>query len=104
MSKSQRDKGNRFEREVVNYLKEKGFHDAKRIPLSGSQQGFKGDLIIQRTEDSPSLLGECKCRASGFKLIYDSIEKDDANVLFIKHDRKETLVVMKIEDYVNGKF
>ena len=49
MSKSQRDKGNRFEREVVNYLKEKGFHDAKRIPLSGSQQGFKGDLIIQRT-------------------------------------------------------
>ena len=27
MSKSQRDKGNRFEREVVNYLKEKGFHD-----------------------------------------------------------------------------
>jgi Holliday junction resolvase len=73
MSKSQRDKGNRFEREVVNYLKEKGFHDAKRIPLSGSQQGFKGDLIIQRTEDSPSLLGECKCRASGFKLIYDYI-------------------------------
>ena len=29
MSKSQRDKGNRFEREVVNYLKEKGFNDAK---------------------------------------------------------------------------
>ncbi len=30
MSKMQRDKGKRFEREVVNTLKESGFYDAKR--------------------------------------------------------------------------
>ena len=50
MSKMQRDKGKRFEREVVNTLKESGFYGAKRIPLSGLQEGFKGDVLIQRTE------------------------------------------------------
>ena len=50
MSKMQRDKGKRFEREVVNTLKESGFYEAKRIPLSGLQEGFKGDVIIKRTE------------------------------------------------------
>ena len=46
MSKMQRDKGKRFEREVVNTLKESGFYEAKRIPLSGLQEGFKGDAEL----------------------------------------------------------
>ena len=92
----QRDKGKRFEREVVNTLKESGFFDAKRVPLSGLQEGFKGDVILKRTESSKELLGECKSRAGGFKLIYDA--------LFIKHDRKPILVVMSLEDYIKGDF
>ena len=52
MSKMQRDKGKRFEREVVNSLKEAGFYDAKRIPLSGLQEGFKGDIKLRRNESS----------------------------------------------------
>tara|TARA_B100000287_G_scaffold81963_2_gene74595 strand:+ start:1449 stop:1760 length:312 start_codon:yes stop_codon:yes gene_type:complete len=99
MSKSQRDKGKRFEREVVNTLKEHGFQ-AKRIPLSGSQEGFKGDIIFRKNDYSEELLGECKSRGSGFKLIYDSLEKDQADVLFIKQDRKDTLVVLSLENYI----
>ena len=57
MSKMQRDKGKRFEREVVNTLKESGFFDAKRIPLSGLQAGFKGDILLKRNESSKELLG-----------------------------------------------
>ena len=82
MSKMQRDKGKRFEREVVNTLKESGFFGAKRIPLSGLQES----------------------RAGGFKLIYDAKEQDDADKVFIKQDRKPVLVVMSLEDYIKGEF
>ncbi len=104
MSKMQRDKGKRFEREVVNTLKESGFFSAKRIPLSGLQEGFKGDILLKRNETSKELLGECKSRAGGFKLIYDAKEQDNADILFIKQDRKPVLVVMSLEDYIKGDF
>ena len=104
MSKIQRDKGKRFEREVVNTLKDAGFYDAKRIPLSGLQEGFKGDITLKRKETSKQLLGECKSRGGGFKLIYDAKEQDGADLLFIKQDRKPVLVVMSLEDYIKGDF
>ena len=104
MSKMQRDKGKRFEREVVNTLKESGFFGAKRIPLAGLQEGFKGDVLIQRTESSKEILGECKSRAGGFKLIYDAKEQDNADIVFIKQNRKPVLVVMSLEDYIKGEF
>ena len=104
MSKMQRDKGKRFEREVVNSLKEAGFYDAKRIPLSGLQEGFKGDIKLRRNESSKELLGECKSRGGGFKFIYDAKEQDGADILFIKQDRKPVLVVMSLDDYMKGDF
>ena len=104
MSKMQRDKGKRFEREVVNTLKDAGFYDAKRIPLSGLQEGFKGDITLKRKETSKQLLGECKSRGGGFKLIYDAKEQDGADLLFIKQDRKPVLVVISLEDYIKGDF
>ena len=53
----------RFEREVVNSLKEAGFYDAKRIPLSGLQEGFKGDIKLRRNESSKELLANAKVEA-----------------------------------------
>ncbi len=38
-----REKGNRFERAMVVAMTAGGL-DAKRVPLSGSAAGFKGDL------------------------------------------------------------
>ena len=58
----------------------------------------------KRNETSKELLGECKSRAGGFKLIYDAKEQDDADILFIKQDRKPVLVVMSLEDYIKGDF
>ena len=74
------------------------------MPLSGLQEGFKGDVIIKRNESSKELLGECKSRAGGFKLIYDAKEQDDADIVFIKQDRKPVLVIMSLEDYIKGDF
>ena len=92
MGKMQRNKGNRVEREIVNYLKDNGI-PAKRVPLSGAAEGFKGDIIIDG-----SLRAEVKARKDGFKQIYDWLEGND--YLFIKANRKKVLVVMPIEDFI----
>ena len=95
MGRMQRNKGNRVEREIVNYLKENGI-PAKRVPLSGSANGFKGDIIIDG-----NLKAEVKARKDGFKQIYDWLEGND--YLFIKANRKPVLVVMTIEEFIKLK-
>ena len=46
MGKSQRDKGNRIERNLVNKLKEQGIA-AERVPLSGALGGQHfGDIVL----------------------------------------------------------
>ena len=92
MSKMQRDKGNRVEREIVNFLKEKGI-EAKRVPLSGAAEGFKGDIIIDGC-----LRAEVKARKDGFKQLYQWLEGND--YLFIKANRKKVLVVMTIDEFI----
>lgn len=46
MGKSQRDKGNRAERELVNDLKDRGIF-ARRVPLSGATQHDPDDVVIE---------------------------------------------------------
>lgn len=93
MGKASRDKGARFERAVVNWHRERSI-DAERVPLSGAAKGsFAGDLIIH------GMTAECKCRARGFQLLYDALAQDDAELLFVKQDRAETLVVLPLETY-----
>lgn len=88
----QKRKGSRIEREIVNHLKGKGI-PAKRVPLSGSTDGFKGDIIIDG-----SLKCEVKARKDGFKQIYKWLEGND--YLFLKADRKKVLVVMDIDEFI----
>lgn len=101
VGKASRDKGARFERELVNTLKEAGL-DASRVPLSGmgheaSENGeFAGDIVV------PWLGGrekfEAKKRAGGFALLYRWLGRHRG--LFIAADRKETLVVLRLSDFV----
>ncbi|RMD47622.1 MAG: hypothetical protein D6834_00535 [Aquificota bacterium] len=92
MGKMQRRKGYRVENEIVNYLKKHGI-PAKRVPLSGSADGFKGDILIDE-----SLKCEVKARKDGFKQIYDWLEGND--YLFLKANRKKVLVVMEIDEFI----
>ena len=91
--KAPRQKGNRFECELVNELRAAGL-DAHRIPLSGSMRGFKGDVQIRLGGRTLTL--EAKSRASGFAFIYKAIQ--EADILAIKVDRNEPLVVMRLSD------
>ena len=89
--KRSRSKGLRNEREIVNLLKMEGV-PAKRVPLSGGQEGYPGDIIIEGKDRD--YIAEAKCRKDGFKQIYDWIAEND--FLFIKQDRADQLVVMDI--------
>ena len=94
MGKSQRDKGNRTERQLVNIFRAYGI-DAKRVPLSGAASGFKGDIIA--IIDGQDWRIESKVRSNGFKQIYGWLDGNDA--LVVKADRQQALMVMPLRKF-----
>jgi hypothetical protein len=103
MSKSQRDKGARIEREIVNLHKEAGVH-AERVPLSGASRyqgdGHDVDIYPWGREESP-LLAEVKSRGEGqgFTLLERWLA--DYDVLFLRRDRKTPLVVVPWDVWIS---
>lgn len=100
MGKSQRDKGARAERELVKLFTAADI-PAKRVPLSGADANFKGDLYLNpwnRGSHRPDLVLEAKVRGNGFRSIYSWIEGND--LLAIKADRREWLIVQPLEQYI----
>jgi Holliday junction resolvase len=87
-----RSKGTRTERSIVNALRASGI-GAVRVPLSGAVGGrFAGDIVLP-------LLGrdfcvEVKARAAGFRELYSWLT--DRDVLIVKADRQEPLVVVRL--------
>ena len=94
--KASRDKGANFEREVVNWHKDRNV-EAERMPLSGAVKGnYSGDLKIGPQQ---ALLAECKRRARAWQDLYDALDQDNSDMLFIRKDRERTLVVLPLETY-----
>lgn len=94
--KASRDKGAKFEREIVNWHKERGV-DAERIPLSGAMKGnYASDIKLG---PQLALTAECKRRARAWQDIYDAFDQDKADVVFIRKDRKPALAVLTMETY-----
>jgi len=94
--KAARDKGANFEREIVNWHRLRDV-PAERIPLSGAVKGnYAGDLKIGPTL---GMIAECKRRARGFGALYAALEQDNSDMLFVRDDRKETLVVLPLATY-----
>lgn len=95
MGKMQRDKGNRFERAIVNIFKA---HDieAQRVPLSGATDFAKGDVEVKIKGKTWRL--ELKARGEGFKSLYGWLADNDA--LVVKADRQEALVVVPLSRFI----
>jgi len=94
--KAARTKGASFEREVVNWHKDRNV-EAERVPLSGAVKGnYSGDLKIGPEQ---ALLAECKRRARAWQDLYDALDQDGSDMLFIRKDRERTLVVLPLETY-----
>jgi Holliday junction resolvase len=90
-----RQKGDRTERAVVQALRSAGI-PAKRVPLSGSANGYPGD--IQALLGGREMTLEVKSRKD-YKTLYDWLEDRDGLVL--KADRKEALIVMRLDDLLD---
>ena len=96
MSKSERDKGVRIEREMVDAHRKIGIR-AERYPLSGATR-FRGsghdvDLYIFGRDEAPAV-AEVKARASGkgFTMLERWLAEYD--VLLLRRDRATPLVVL----------
>lgn len=92
--KAPREKGNRLERLAADIMRSYGL-EAKRIPLSGSMDGFKGDLEL--TILATILIGEAKSRANDFSKLYQWLLRND--FLVLKKDREEPLIVMDLRRF-----
>ena len=96
MSNSQRSKGSRVEREIVNRHKELGVH-AERVPLSGAsryrENGHDLDIYAFGVLQKP-LLSEVKARGDGqgFTVLERWLAENDA--LFLRRDGADPLVVV----------
>ena len=91
MGRSERRKGYMGEYNLVKRLKEAGIN-AHRVPLSGADRNYKHVIIIN---GEPA---EVKVRKDGFKNLYKWLE--GVRYLFVKRDRKDYLVVMRLEDFI----
>ena len=78
-------KGSSAEREFAKLI------GGRRIPLSGSVSGFKGDV------KGLGLTWEVKRRREAFSRIYGWLEGEGIDALAIRADRKPWLVVMEVD-------
>jgi hypothetical protein len=90
MGKSQRDKGQRREREFAKLI------DGHRVPLSGAQEGYSNDVI------GLGLEWEVKARKTGFKTLYDWVldERENPDAVALKVDNKPWLVCMTLDQFL----
>ena len=97
MSKSQRDKGARRERELVEAHRSIGVK-AERVPLSGAVK-FRNtektdvDIYVHGPESAPWVT-EVKARGSGEGFVTIKRWLSDADALFLVEDRQKPLVVL----------
>ena len=96
MPSRSKSKGDREELNLVHAARDVGLR-ARRIPLSGAVEGFKGDVIIKDQRENDWTI-ECKHRAAGFKTIYAWLA-DYIDVLTIRADRQPRLVVMREDTF-----
>lgn len=93
--KCQRQRGDRFEREFVNFMLD-GDIKAKRVPLSGATDFQKGDVVLYPASlGNDPLDGELKRRKCLPEWIVKALGEHD--FMAMREDRGKTLVVISAE-------
>lgn len=102
MGKFSRDKGLRAERDIIARHELIGVY-CERVPLSGGTL-YKGnrcdvDLYINGRDEAP-LVAEVKARASGSGFALLERWLSNADVLFLRRDRADPIVVLPWSSWV----
>ncbi|MFX3625656.1 MAG: hypothetical protein ACE3JP_16865 [Ectobacillus sp.] len=66
-----------------------------RVPLSGSAKEFKHDVILPNGWSV-----EVKRQKTGFKTIYDWLEKNNPDLIACRADQKPWIVIMKLDKFL----
>ena len=94
-----RDKGAKYERELVNAFKGYGLA-AQRVPLSGATSYAKNDIEVTAGFDGKTVFsGEAKRRAGLPEYITKAL--DGADFAAFRQDRGETLIVLRLETFAH---
>jgi Holliday junction resolvase len=98
MGLKSRNKGRRNEQQLVNILREAGFEDACRVPLSGASAAhsrglFAGDILVKGKRLEAKIRG-----GTAFAQTYKWL--GDFDGLIIRADRKEALITIRFKDWV----
>lgn len=97
MGKASRDKGARYERELVNDFKGFGL-EARRVPLSGATTYAKNDVeVTANFAGKPTYSGEAKRRAGLPKFFTEAL--DGADFAAFRQDQGETLIVLRLKTF-----
>jgi len=92
MPNRSKQKGGRFEREIVHYAETLGLK-AHKIPLSGAVPNYPGDINIA------GRLCECKKRHKPIAFLEKNL-KPGIDALIIGGDYSRPLVVVRLEDWL----
>lgn len=99
MGNMEREKGLRIEREIINLHKNLGV-DAERVPLSGATRYQGGGHDVDIYAFGRHFKSEVKGRASGAGFTMLERWLSDYDVLFLRRDRQEPLVVLPWNTWV----
>jgi hypothetical protein len=95
-----RNKGARFERQIVNLLQDAGIA-AERVPLSGAMGApggrFKDDVCLPILGVDRRLEAKIKATGSGFKMLYAWL--DDCYGVVVRMNHQDPLIAIRLEDF-----
>lgn len=97
MGKPSRDKGARYERELVHDFAAMGLK-ARRVPLSGATAYAKNDVEVVAGFDGKTVYsGECKRRKALPRFFTEAL--DGADFAAFRQDHGETLIVLRLDTF-----
>ena len=100
MPSPSKQKGNRFEREIVNKAVQSGLTAKRAWGSNGAALGMheEVDLVIGK---NPEIKIQAKCRK---KLATFLQPTEHVDAVVCKQDRGETLIILRFEDWLENKF
>lgn len=98
MGKPSRDKGARYERELVKDFADFGLQ-SRRVPLSGATSYAKNDVEVTAGFDGKTVFsGEAKRRKQLPKFFTEAL--DGADFAAFRQDHGETLIVLRLKTFM----
>ena len=97
MPSKSKAKGNRFEREIVNIAKDRGFESQRAWGSNGQALGMHEEVDLTLGVN-PKMKIQAKCRKSIASYL---IPTEHVDAVVCKEDRGEPLIIMRFSDWLD---